>query len=42
MDIEATKVTPEEIANFRAELADNPDAIAALNPDDMAIYFCVS
>lgn len=31
MDIESTKVTPEEIAQFRAELADNPSAIAALD-----------
>ncbi|MCZ8226960.1 MAG: hypothetical protein O9324_24210 [Microcystis sp. LE19-84.1B] len=31
MDIESTTVTPEEIAQFRAELADNPSAIAALD-----------
>jgi hypothetical protein len=31
MDIESTKVTPEEIAQFRAELADNPSAIDALD-----------
>ncbi|GBL14364.1 hypothetical protein MTo_01662 [Microcystis aeruginosa NIES-1211] len=42
MDIESTKVTPEEIAQFRAELVDNPSAIASLDGDDMAIYFCVS
>ncbi|MDY7047791.1 MAG: hypothetical protein RPG89_04005 [Microcystis panniformis WG22] len=42
MDIESTKVTPEEIAQFCAELADNPSAFAALDGDDMAIYFCVS
>ena len=41
MNIESTKVTAEEIAQFRAELADNPSAIAALDADDMAIYFCV-
>ncbi|GCA83401.1 MULTISPECIES: hypothetical protein [Microcystis] len=42
MEIESTKVTPEEIAQFRAELADNLSAIAALDGDDMPIYFCVS
>ena len=42
MDIESTKVTPEEIAQFRAELADYLGVIAALDADDMAIYFCVS
>ncbi len=42
MDIESTTVTPEEIAQFRAELADNLSAIAALDGDDMAIYFCIS
>ena len=31
MDIESTKVTAEEIAQFRAELVDNPSAIAALD-----------
>ena len=31
MDIESTTVTPEEIAQFRAELADNLSAIAALD-----------
>ena len=31
MDIESTKVTPEEIAQFRAELVDNLSAIAALD-----------
>ncbi|MFM6269560.1 MAG: hypothetical protein ACKPFA_24115 [Dolichospermum sp.] len=31
MDIESTTVTPEEIAQFRAELASNPSAIAALD-----------
>ena len=31
MNIESTKVTPEEIAQFRAELADNLSAIAALD-----------
>ncbi|MCA2659685.1 MAG: hypothetical protein IM496_14625 [Microcystis sp. M049S2] len=31
MDIESTKVTPEEIAQFRAELADNLSVIAALD-----------
>ena len=31
MDIESTKVTPEEIAQFRAELADNLSGIAALD-----------
>ncbi|MFM7478133.1 MAG: hypothetical protein ACKO2T_21085, partial [Microcystis aeruginosa] len=31
MDIESTKVTPEEIAQFRAELADNPKALADID-----------
>ncbi len=31
MDIESTKVTPEEIAKFRTELASYPSAIAALD-----------
>ena len=31
MTTEPIKVTPEEIAKFRAELADNPDALAALD-----------
>ncbi len=31
MNIESTKVTPEEIAQFRAELVDNLSAIAALD-----------
>ncbi|MCA2656717.1 hypothetical protein [Microcystis sp. M061S2] len=31
MDIESTKVTSEEIAQFRAELVDNLSAIAALD-----------
>jgi hypothetical protein len=31
MDIESTTVTPEEIAQFRAELASYPSAIAALD-----------
>lgn len=31
MDIESTTVTPEEIAQFRTELASNPSAIAALD-----------
>jgi hypothetical protein len=42
MTTDSIQVTPEEIAQFRAELADNPSAIAALDADDMAIYFCVS
>ncbi|MFM7716397.1 MAG: hypothetical protein ACKO7A_27920 [Microcystis sp.] len=41
MDTELNQLTPEEIAKFRAELADNPSAIAALNADDTAIYFCI-
>jgi hypothetical protein len=31
MDIESTKVTPEEIAQFRTELADNPKALGDLD-----------
>ncbi|MFM6897418.1 MAG: hypothetical protein ACKPKF_09060, partial [Microcystis panniformis] len=31
MDIESTTVTPEEIAQFRAELADNPKALADID-----------
>ncbi|MFM6200116.1 MAG: hypothetical protein ACKPE1_13420 [Dolichospermum sp.] len=31
MDIESTTVTPEEIAQFRTELASYPSAIAALD-----------
>lgn len=31
MDIESTKVTPEEIAKFRTELASYPSAIEALD-----------
>jgi hypothetical protein len=42
MTTDSIQVTAEEIAQFRAELADNPSAIAALDADDMAIYFCVS
>jgi hypothetical protein len=34
MDIESTKVTPEEIAQFRAELADNLGAITSLDVID--------
>ncbi|CCH91371.1 Similar to tr/Q8YT38/Q8YT38 [Microcystis aeruginosa PCC 9432] len=34
MDIESTKVTPEEIAQFRAELADNLSAITSLDVID--------
>jgi hypothetical protein len=34
MNIESTTVTPEEIAQFRAELADNLSAIAALDAID--------
>ncbi|MCA2717122.1 MULTISPECIES: hypothetical protein [Microcystis] len=34
MNIESTKVTPEEIAQFRAELVDNLSAIAALDAID--------
>ena len=42
MTTDSIQVTAEEIAKYRAELADNPRAIAALDADDMAIYFCVS
>ena len=34
MNIESTKVTPEEIAQFRAELADNLGAITSLDVID--------
>ncbi len=34
MDIESTKVTPEEIAQFRAELVDNLSAIAAFDASE--------